>query len=315
MVNPVSVYSSTIGLNTVLNPERLVSGGETPGSGIELAEAVNVAIDERGLIELRKGFELLQSGNFHSLFCTTGVPCFVVQERTRDAAIMQVAEDGSLKGIRSGLNQNQRMAWCAVNGDVFYSNGFQNGFIRTGRSNPWRATPYRGPDADWHFEDRVPLASHIAFRPGGQMLLAEGPAVWVNHEPFQFGLWSKAQGYFGFDSDVTMLAVVRSGFFVSDRFRTWFFRKLESGWYHYQQSLVDNAPVLLGSLAHDMAVLQEIGFDQPGFACVWATTEGLVLGTDDGAIIKTSKSRIRYPEGKAAGSCLVHDNIIYHYAR
>lgn len=315
MVAPITVYSSTSGLNTVLDPERLASGGESPGAGIELAEAVNVAIDDRGLIELRKGVELLQAGKFHSLFCGTGSDCYVVHERTSDAAIMQVAEDGSLKGVRSGLSKNRRMAWLEVNGDVFYSNGVQNGFIRNGRSNPWKATPHTGPEADWHFEDRVPHASHIAFRPGGQMLLADGPAVWINHEPFQFGLWSKAQGYIGFDSDVTMLAVVRSGFFASDRFRTWFFRKLESGWYHYQQSLVDNAPALLGSLAYNTVALQEIGIEQPGFACVWATTEGLVLGADDGSIIKTSKAKLRYPEGKVTGTCIVHDNIVYHYAR
>jgi len=315
MVAPVTVYSSTSGLNTVLDPERLVSGGESPGSGIELAEAVNVAIDERGLIGLRKGAELLQAGKFHSLFCGTGSDCYVVHERTSDAAIMRVAEDGSLKGVRSGLDKNRRMAWCAVNGDIFYSNGVQNGFIRDGRSNPWRATPYKGPTADWHFEGRVPLASHIAFRPGGQMILADGPAVWINHEPFQFGLWSKAQGYIGFDSDVTMLAVVRDGFFASDRFRTWFFAKLDSGWYHYRQSLVDTAPVLFGSLAYDTVSLTEVGFEQLGFACVWATTEGIVLGADGGTIVKVSKGKVAYPDGRTTGACVVNDNIIYNYSR
>lgn len=315
MVRPVTVYSSTAGLNTILDAERLAFGGESPGAGIELAEAVNVSIDDRGLIQLRKGSELLQAGEFHSLFCSNGSACFVVHERTNDAAIMQVAEDGSLTGVRSGLSKNRRMAWLEVNGDVFYSNGLQNGFIRDGRSNPWKATPYRGPEADWHFEDRVPLSRHIAFRPGGQMLLGEGAAVWINHEPFQFGLWSKAQGYIGFDSDITLLATVRAGFFASDQRRTWFFRKLESGWYHYQQTLVDAAPALLGSLAYDAVSMQDIGMDQPGFARVWATTEGLVLGTDEGMIIKTTKDRLLYPEGKASGACLVKDNIIYHYAR
>lgn len=314
MPEHITVYQSTAGLNTVVDPERLSAGGDAPGVDIELAEAVNIEIDERGLIELRHGDVLLQSGHFHSLFCDGG-DCFVVQEREKDAAIMQVAEDGTMAGVRSGLNRKLRMAWCQVNDDTFYSNGLQCGYIHNGQSYPWKVTKYQGPDVDLHFEHKIPQASHIAFRPGGQMLLAQGRAIWINHLPFQFGLYCKAMGYIGFDSDITMLAVVRDGFFASDERRTWFFRKLDTGWYHFQQTLTDNSPALLGSLANNRIALVDIGFEGAGFGRVWATTSGLCVGTDDGTVINTTKNHVVYPQGYTTGTCLINKYTILHSAR
>lgn len=308
MAEHVSLYEATAGLVTMLDPQRLTPGGaEGP---MELAECVNIAIDDRGLAELRHGGERLQDGHFHSLFCDGG-DCFVIQERTDDAAIMRVAEDGSLTGVRSGLAQGRTMGWCQVNGDVFYGNGQQNGFIRDGVSRPWPVSEYHGPDANAVF-DPPPVAELIGFRAGGQMLVARGNAIYINHLPFDFGLWNLAGGAIGFESDVTMLAVVRDGFFASDARRTWFFRKLE-GWYHYQQTLACDCPALPGSLAHDKIDMAELGLENAeGFGRVWASTEGIVLGMDNGGVIEMSKERVRYPRGKTRGACIIKDHIVLH---
>ena len=309
MAEHVSLYEATAGLVTMLDPQRLTPGGaEGP---MELAECVNIAIDDRGLAELRHGGERVQEGRFHSLFCSDNRLCFVVREREHDAAIMRVAADGSLTGIRSGLTKGEPMGWCEVNGDVFYGNGFEHGFIREDVSHPWPVSEYHGPDADIEFT-AAPVARLIGFRPGGQMLVARGQAIYVNHLPFDFGLWNLAGGAIGFDSDVRMLAMVRDGFFASDARRTWFFRKLD-GWYHYQQTLACDCPALTGSLAHDRIDLQELGLEQAeGFGRVWASTEGIVLGMDDGNVIEMSKERVRYPRGKTRGACIIKDHIVLH---
>ena len=309
---PITLYSAAVGLNTSLDPQRLAQGTKDSQGLVELSQAVNISIDDRGLISLRNGDALAQAGEFHSLF-SAGRDCFVVQERSEDAAIMRVSSLSPvvLDGIRSGLTKGRRMAWCQVNDDTFYGNGLQHGFIRSGVSRPWPAGTYTGPDADISFETSAPVAEHIGFRPGGQMLLAEGPAVWINRLPFQFGLFSKRHGYIGFDSDLTMLAVVRDGFFASDAHRTWFFRKGE-GWYVYRQEIAENAPAQLGSLAHDPVPLREIDVEGEGFGRIWASTRGICLGTDDGRLINLTEEKINYPAGYLRGACLLWGKTIIH---
>lgn len=304
----VSLYEATAGLVTMIDPQRLTPGGaEGP---MELAECVNIAIDERGLAELRHGGEVLQEGEFHSLFCDGG-DCFVIQERTNDAAIMKVAPDGELTGVRSGLTKNRRMGWRQINQDAFYGNGFQNGFIRDGVSRPWPLGEYHGPDADAVFEP-MPIANLIGFRPGGQMIVARGDAIYLNHQPFQFGFFNRAEGYIGFEGDVTMIADVRDGFFAADSRATWFFRKLDTGWTHYRQELASDRPALPGTLAHDRIDLADAGLEEPGFGRIWADADGIVLGTDGGTCVNLTKSRVRYPRGKTRGACIVKDSIVLH---
>ena len=311
-IKPITLYTAAAGLNTRLDPQRLTQGVRDNPGLVELAQAVNISIDDRGLVSLRNGDALAQAGEFHSLFCDGG-DCFVVQDRSEDAAIMRVVSLSPvvLEGVRSGLAKGQRMAWCQVNDDTLYSNGLQNGFISSRVSYPWPAGTYTGPDADISFETSAPVADHIGFMPGGQLLLAEGPAVWINHLPFQFGLFSKRHGYIGFDSDLTMLAVVRDGFFASDSSRTWFFRKGE-GWYIYKQEVAENAPALLGSLAHDPILLRDIGIEGEGFGRVWVSTRGVCLGTDDGRLINLTEGEINYPPGYTRGACLVWGKKVIH---
>ena len=228
-----------------------------------------------------------------------------------DAAIMRFSNDYGLVGVRSGLSKHRQLGWCAINGDTFYGYGEECGFFRDGVSRPWPVGEYNGPEADAVFES-PPIPELIGFRAGGQMLIARGNAIYLNHLPFQFGLWNLAGGAIGFESGVIMLAVVRDGFIASDERRTWFFRKLE-GWYHYQQTLACDCPALQGTLAHDRIDLAELGLENAdGFGRIWASTEGRVLGMDNGGVLELSKERVRYPRCKTRGACLVKDHIVLH---
>lgn len=308
---PITLYNGTAGLNTVLDPQRLSQGGRDNPGIIELAQAVNVSIDDRGLVTLRNGHESLQSGVYHSIFCDGG-DCFVVHERTDDAAIMRIVslEPVVLEGVRSGLTKGLKVDWAQVNTDTFYSNGAQNGFIRDGSSSPWPVGEYTGPDADMQFAASAPIATHMAFRQGGQCILADGPAVYINHAPFQYGLFSLRKGYIGFESDVAMLCPALSGFFASDGRRTWFFRKQPESWYGFQQELVEDAPAVEWSLAHDKVMLRDIGIDSPGFGRIWASARGICLGTDDGTLINLTEERIGYPKAYNYGACLIKGTVV-----
>lgn len=308
MTKPVTLYNGSSGLNTVLDPQRLSQGSKDNPGIIELAHAVNVSIDERGLCSLRAGSVEEQSGSFHSLFCDGG-DCFVIQERISDAAIMRVNSDYSLTEIRSGLTKDNPMSWGQVNTDTFYSNGIQNGYIRDGVSGAWPSGIARGPNAAlMQFESSSPVANHIAFRPGGQLILAVGSEAYINHEPFQYGLFSKRSGYIQFESDITMLKGTTAGFFASDGRRTWFFRKSPEGWFKFKQELVDDASVITGTLATNSVDLMDIGLDRPGFGYIWMSRKGVCVGTEEGIVINLTKNKVKLPTTLSMGAGLVRDN-------
>lgn len=303
----IDLYSGSSGLNTALDPQRLSQGGaNTPGI-IEFSQAVNVSIDERGLVTLRNGDTLANPGEFHSLFCDGG-DCFIIQERTNDAALMRVAADLSLSGIRSGLTKGQRMSFAQANYDTFYSNGIENGYIRGGVSAAWPVETYYGPDTNTSFGP-APVGDLIAFRPGGGMLIASGPVLHFNRFPFNFGLYAGTD-IVQFGSDITMIAPVAAGTFVSDGERTWFLQG--ESWFDTTQKLAAEYPALTGSLAHNKVTLRDMGLDSSGFGRIWASTEGVCLGLDDGSFINLTDDKIDYPAGHSTGACVTTKSHIIH---
>ena len=74
MGSPVTIFSGTTGLNTVVDPVRLPYDSNAGVS--DLGVAVNIKIDDSGRPGRVDGFVSLESGGFHSLFCDGG-DCFV----------------------------------------------------------------------------------------------------------------------------------------------------------------------------------------------------------------------------------------------
>ena len=309
-VKPITLYTAAAGLNTRLDPQRLTQGTKDAPGLIELSQAVNVSIDDRGLIALREGSSLILAGDFHSLFSSGGEACFVVKNLETDSAIYNVHPvTRALTGVRSGLMRGARVCFTKANDSVFYANGAQNGFIRDGVSFPWPVSAYNGEDAGIELQ-AAPIGRHIAFKNGGFMFIAVGNALWANHIPFNFGLYSMATGFIQLEGDIVMVCPVDQGVFVSDSKATWFFRG--NSCFDFVQTKVADYPAIEWSLAHDEISLRDIGMDMPGNARCWGSQEGVCLGTDDGTFINLTKRQIKYPPGRSSGACLVTDTHIIH---
>ena len=73
------------------------------------------------------------------------------------------------------------------------------------------------------------------------------------------------------------------------------------------------APVIEWSLAVEkVLLLRDIDIDLPGFGRVWASQEGICLGTDDGTVINLTKEKVKYPAGYARGACLAKGSTVIH---
>lgn len=294
MPDPILLFSGSSGLNTIVDPVRIQYNPETGVT--DLALAVNVSIDDTGRISRRKGQRQLQSGEFHSIFCDTG-NCFVVEERVSDAAIMQLATDYSLTGLRSSLAKDRRMSFCQIGSQTFYTNGLQNGVIENSISLPWPEQAHVGAETSRSFSG-APLGTHIAFF-AGRMWISEGSVLWYS-EPYAYGKFDLARSFIWLGSDIRMIKPVATGLFVSDSTATWFFQGTVPK--EMTQDQVSSIPVHEWSDAIGLVDGKDFGIPEAGLCAVWSSDRGLHLGIKDGSVIDLTVDKLVYPSGVRGAS-------------
>lgn len=302
----LNILSSVVGCNTLVPPIRIKSGMDRNAPGvIELASASNVYIDDSGMVQSRPGFIKTQDGYFHSLFSNKGA-AFVVKDRTEDSAIYSITVDNNnsilLEGVRSGLTRGEKMAWEEINGDTFYTNGYENGFIRNRVSFDWPTGVYVGADTDKQFSP-APIGSHLSFKSGGTIFISRDNVVFANAKPFEFGLFNLKSGFLLFETKVLMLASVLGGLFISDEKYTWFFKG--TGIEDFTQLKVLDYPAVEWSLSHEAVSARDLGVDMDGYARIWAGEYGVCAGLPNGSILELTSDKIRLAGDYRCGASIV----------
>ncbi len=304
MGSPVTIFSGTTGLNTVVDPVRLSFDTQTGVS--ELATATNITVDQTGRPGRRTGYTKKQDGVFHSLFCDGG-DCLVIKDGANDAAIYQVATDMSLTGVRSGMIKAARVAFAQVIDRTYYCNGYEKGFVEGGISNPWVKTEYVGPETTRSFSE-VPVGHHLAFA-FARIFVAQAKVVYWT-EPFQYGLFDMARSYWRFKTNVRMIKPVASGLFISDEKDTWFYRGTNP--FEAVPVKVASYPAAEWSEAIEYVEGMEAGIQEPGLCALWASREGACLGTASGSFINLNKDKIIYPDTVQQGVGLIRGYNFIH---
>jgi hypothetical protein len=296
------ILKGTSGLNNIIDPLRHPYNPET-GVGF-LAEAVNIDIDDTGGISRRAGQVLLQSGNFHSLFCDKG-DCFVVQDRADDAAIYKVGTDYSLSGVRSGLTKGARVSFCQVGAKTFYVNGHQNGVIENGISSAHPISTYTGPDVISHFS-QAPVGEHLTYALN-RLWVAMGNVIYCS-EPFKLGLFRLSSRFFQFGTRIRMICAVANGVWISDSESTGFIAFSEK-WEGLKYNKNLDIPSHEWSDNCKLVDLSRTSLQINGLSAVWSNDAGLHIGTEDGKLINLTDKNLIYPSG-SSGSVLVETTFI-----
>jgi hypothetical protein len=292
-----NLLSGSTGLNNIVDPVRLQYD---PKTGVaELAEAVNVDIDDTGRISRRPGQSLLDAGVYHSAFCDKA-DCFVVEDRATDAAIFKVATDFSLSGVRSGLTKAARISFCQVGGKTFYVNGYENGVIENGISAAWPTNTHVGPDTSRSYSP-APVGTKLAHFQGS-MWVAQDNVIWVS-EPYAYGKFDMARRFFQFGSNVTMMKPVAGGVWVSDEEKTGF---IAAGDKFDDMRFIQRSPVPAHEWSENIELvdLSQTVFQVPGLSAVWSSNKGLCIGTEDGQLVVATEKKLVYPAG-SQGATLV----------
>lgn len=121
-------FKSFAGLRNDVPAERMEPG--------DLVTASNVDIDASGQLSRRAGRTLAVAGDYHSLWAEGDV-CLMVGGTT----LYRVRPGYTTEALRTGLTSGVRMAYCAVNERVYYSNGHASGVVEAGVSRSWGLAP------------------------------------------------------------------------------------------------------------------------------------------------------------------------------
>jgi len=297
------ILKGASGLNNIVDPLRHQYNPET-GVGF-LAEAVNVDIDETGMIYRRAGQVQLSDISSHSLFCDTG-DCFVIQDRTVDAALYKIGTDLSLTGIRSGLMKGAKVSYWQVGTKTYYSSAFQNGVIENGISSSWPTNDHVGADTTRSFY-AAPLGNHICIFQG-RMWIAVANVIWVS-EPYAYGKFDMARCFFQFGSNVRMIKPVQSGVWVSTEESTGFIRGADK-FSDMSFEKKTEVPAHEYSANIELVDLSATALQIQGLSAIWSSDDGLSIGTADGTLIVPTANKLLYPTGSSGATVVSDYNVI-----
>jgi len=297
-----TILKGATGLNNKVSAERLSYDQRT---GItELAAAVNVDIDDSYAISRRLGITQLSDKVYHSLFCDGG-DCFIVEDRTDDAAIMKVATDYSLTGVRSSLTKGARISFWQVGDKTFYSSLYQNGVIESGVSSPWPTQDHVGVDTTRNFS-AAPPGKHIAVFLG-RMWIVVGSVIWVS-EPYAFGKFDVSRRFFQFGDNVVMIKPVENGVWVSTSREIGFIGRAET---FEAMSYVKKASFPAHEYSANIALidLSSTNLQIPGLSAIWSSDQGICIGTENGQLVIPTERDLIYSTG-SSGATVVKDKVL-----
>lgn len=308
MIEPIKIISKCAGINNKIDSKWLRQND--PQTGLtDLAEGVNVDVDDAWKLSVRLGQESISTNASHSLFCDGG-DCFVALDRTNDAAIYRINNDFSLTGVRSGLIKGAYFSYVQVGARTFYTNGTQNGVIENGVSTAWPSNTYKGPDTLKEYSP-APVGDHLAYHQGRIWIsIDEGGKFPIYcSEPYKPGLFRFAKYHFQFGSHVRMIRPVLGGVWISDAETTGFIASSDT-WDGQKYARKSQYPAHEWSDNCRLVDLSKSQWKVPGLSAVWSSDEGLCIGTSDGQLIIATEDRLVYPTGASGATVVDGTNVI-----
>lgn len=125
-------FTAFAGIRNTLPAERLHALPTPDTPTCDLAEAVNVDVDNSGQVARRAGLQQVRAGAAHSLWADAVGWLFVA-----GTSLYRLYPDYSTEVLASGLTPNARMAYVDVAGRVYFANGLQSGVLAEGRVQAW----------------------------------------------------------------------------------------------------------------------------------------------------------------------------------
>jgi hypothetical protein len=296
------VFAAIKGLNNRIDPALIAYN---PRTGVqEMAELVNMYVDNSLHAHRRQGYKLITPGRFHSLWCgSQQQDVYVAMDGATTTALYRIMPDGSGVGIRNDLTLGARLWYTWYNGNVYYGNGYENGILSGSVSRPWALTPP-------HPSEVVIARQFYPAPPGtmmttynGRIYMVQGNTIWAS-EWASPGRWRLAKESMRFEGDITMLENVGTGMYVSDSARVYFLQhtfhmgllRMGSGDLLKITRVCDYPAIPGTATATDGSrVIGRTGQPMQGLSVVWTSTEGICAADSTGAFHNLTEHKLTYP--------------------
>lgn len=284
MGKPFTIFTSSNGLNTQVDPVRLTFNAKTGVT--ELAAAYNIEHDETGRPSRRKGYQSTGINRAcHSLFCQGGDALGVI-----GTDLCLIAPDLNSARFLETVTEGAPVSYAQVADRIYWMNGYQKGYVHGGMNASWIKGGYYGPTSKRVLSD-PPIGTIVRYH-AGHMYVAQANILWYS-DPFNLHAFDLARNFFSFESNLSMVEPVTAGIYVGDDKAVYFLSG--AGPQKFQMSKKTTAAAIKGTAVR--IDLSQVGFDvllqgSQNEGVLWASSAGIYLGTAEGAIFNLTKYKL-----------------------
>lgn len=300
--DPTIVLQGFKGLKNTVSFERL--------DPQELAQAINIDLDDKGQPRRRRGYTQMSDGDCHSLFQSDDGTIYVVKNSV--LGILNPDYSFISLGVTiysdpvAGVNP---LAYVQIGNSIYYSGGGTSGIIdaknRTvgfwGNSADLILSPVVNPTANLpsiriKLLGKPPIASILAYY-NGRIYLADGPNLWCT-ELYVYNYVDKTRNFAAFDGDITMVGTVTDGMYVGTTKGVWF---LDGRTWPFPIKSILDSPAIKGSMVY---IPGELGNPTPPGAdaqtaqqvsVAFMTPRGYCVGKDSGQAFNLTEDNFFFP--------------------
>jgi len=291
------------GIKNTLTEERLSTGGTDRAGrklGTELAEALNVDIDDAGQIRRRRGRTRVGTGNYHSLWQSEAA-VYVV----KNGDLCHLLPNYTTQILRAGVGAD-RMSYVKVDDSVYFSSRTTSGKISALSSTvgDW-GHPEDGGQGRWlspvvNPTDYVPAvrgkllgappnADYLAYF-NGRIYLASGKTLWAT-ELYLYDYVDKTRTFISFEANITGVAAVTDGLYVGTEDAVYF---LSGAFGQMARIKLADVGMVAGSMVEVPADVIR-GNSSSRNAVMFMTRFGVFSGLDGGVATNLTQSRVEFP--------------------
>lgn len=294
-IAPINIFRASTGLNVKVDPVRVPFD---PQAGItDLAVAYNIDHDHTGRLSRRKGYTRVNISAFTSLFYggseVVGVTGTSLCVLSRDLTAYR--EVGT-------VTAGAKLSCAPVADAVFWVNGHEKGYIRSGVNHVWVMGDYYGPDTKRVFVG-PPIGEFIEIL-NSQVYIADGPSLYVS-DAFSLNHFDAVRGEIPWETQITMVRAVREGLYIGSAQGCWFMPVASPADFRLEK-INRCASVIKGTDVKVDIGKTSFGRSQlmTGIGVMWAAKDGIYLGTPEGKAFNLTDQKL-YPLEAISGSAQI----------
>lgn len=257
---------------------------------VSLSTALNVDIDKTGKTSRRDGKEKKATGDFRSIWS--------------NGSMILTVKDGNLVSINPNtfgeavlkLNVGtERMSYAEIGSKVYFSNGTVIGYVEEGQA-------YNLLEPTVEFKRIMPPGTLVAFK--GHLLSSKGNLLYFS-DAASYDRYDGRKGVVQFKGDVTMMAPVNDGLFVSDDAGTYFMRGSNP------EKWIKERVADYGAKSHAVKIpgmtLGDYAVQSP---VMWISRKGFCVGGDNGFFRNLTEKKYGLPDVReCSGAYITRDGL------